>query len=195
MENSFTPEQLAWFCEQVEQRVYNTVQIPALRKNMVGNVSANVPYLSTPPDFLYVYSLSINDGVRQSFLLNKDTNYIQEAYPFPGGTGLPRVYGQFDANTLILGPTPDAPYAVQMTFGYYPESIVTAGTSWLSDNFDSVLLNGMLIEAARFLRLEDNTMAQYNKLYMESLELLKQLGDGKLRQDSYRSGQARVPVR
>ena len=194
VENSFTAEQLAWFCEQVEQKVYNAVQIPALRKNMVGNVSAAVPFLSTPPDFLYVYSLSVNDGARQHFLLNKDTNYIQEAYPVPT-QGLPRVYGIFDANTLILGPTPDAPYEVQMTFGYYPESIVTAGTSWLGDNFDSVLLNGMLIEAGRFLRLEDNTMALYTKMFDESMMLLKQLGDGKLRQDSYRSGQVRVPVR
>lgn len=195
VENSFTPDQLALFCQQVEQKVYNTVQIPALRKNMVGNVSANVPFLSTPPDFLYVYSLAISDGSRQSFLLNKDTNYIQEAYPFPGATGLPKVYGIFDANTLILGPTPAQPYEVQMTFGYYPESIVTAGTSWLGDNFDSVLLNGMLIEAGRFLRLEDNTMAVYEKMFVDAMALLKQLGDGKLRQDSYRSGQVRVPVR
>lgn len=195
VENSFTPEQLAMFCQQVEQKVYNTVQIPALRKNMVGNVSANVPFLSTPPDFLYVYSLSVNDGVQQQFLLNKDTNYIQEAYPFPGATGLPRVYGMFDADTLILGPTPNDAYEVQMTFGYYPESIVTAGNTWLGDNFDSVLLNGMLIEAGRFLRLEDNTMALYNQMFVESMVLLKQLGDGKLRQDSYRSGQVRVPVR
>jgi hypothetical protein len=195
VENSFTEDQLALFCQQVEQKVYNVVQIPALRKNMVGNVSANVPFLSTPPDFLYVYSLAINDGVRQSFLLNKDTNYIQEAFPFPGATGLPRVYGIFDHNTLILGPTPAAPYEVQMTFGYYPESIVTAGTTWLGDNFDSVLLNGMLIEAGRFLRLEDNTMALYTKMFDEAMMLLKQLGDGKLRQDSYRSGQVRVPIR
>jgi hypothetical protein len=195
VENSFTEEQLAWFCDQTEQKVYNVVQIPALRRNMVGNVSANVPYLSTPPDFLYPYSLSVNDGTQQIFLINKDTNYVQEAFPFPGATGAPRVYAIFDHNTLLLGPTPDAPYEVQMTFGYYPESIVTAGTSWLGDNFDSVLLNGMLVEAARFLRLEDPTVALYAKMFMDSIELLKQLGDGKLRQDSYRSGQVRVPVR
>ena len=195
VENSFTAEQLAWFCDQTEQKVYNAVQIPALRRNMVGNVSANVQFLSTPPDFLYAYSLSVTDGTRVHYMLNKDTNYIQEAYPFPTDRGLPKYYAQFDANTLLLGPTPDQPYEVEMTFGYYPESIVTAGTTWLGDNFDSVLLNGMLIEAARFLRLEDNTVALYTKMFGESMDLLKQLGDGKLRQDSYRSGQVRVPVR
>jgi hypothetical protein len=195
VENSFTADQLALFCRQTEQKVYNAVQIPALRRSMTGNVSADNPYLSTPPDFLYPYSLFINSGTQQFFLVNKDANYIQEAYPFPAARGLPRVYAIFDKDTLLLGPTPDASYPVQMTFGYYPESIVTAGTSWLGDNFDSVLLNGMLIEAGRFLRLEDNTMALYTKLFDESMSLLKQLGDGKLRQDGYRTGQVRVPVR
>jgi hypothetical protein len=194
-ENTFTADQLAVFARQTEQKIYNAVQIPALRKNMVGNVSATVPYLSTPPDFLYVYSLAVirPDGSYE-FLINKDVNYIRQAFPFPGSQGLPRVYAQFDDDTLIIGPTPDAPYQVQMHFGYYPESIVTAGTSWLGDNMDSALLNGMLFEAARFMKSDQDIVALYGQMYAEAVGLLKQLGDGKLRQDAYRSGQVRIPI-
>jgi len=195
VENTFTADQLAWFCTQTEQKVFNTVQLPAARKNMTGTLTANNPYLTTPPGFLFVYSLNVSTGNGVQFLLDKDVNYIREAYPNPVSTGVPKFYAIFDNNTLILAPTPDQTYTVQMHFGAYPESISTAGTSWLGDNFDSVLLNGMLVEAARFLRLEQETVAQYDKMFTESLGLLKQLGDGKLRQDSYRSGQVRVPVR
>lgn len=195
VENTFTADQLAWFCTQTEQKVFNTVQLPAARKNMTGTLTANNPYLTTPPGFLFVYSLNVSTGSGVQFLLDKDVNYIREAYPNPVSTGVPKFYAIFDNNTLIMAPTPDQTYTVQMHFGAYPESISTAGTSWLGDNFDSVLLNGMLVEAARFLRLEQETVAQYDKMFTESLGLLKQLGDGKLRQDSYRSGQVRVPVR
>jgi hypothetical protein len=194
-ENTFTADQLALFAQQTEQKVYNAVQIPALRKNMTGNVSVGVPYLSTPPDFLYVYSLAVkaSNGAYE-YLINKDVNYIRQAFPVPVTQGLPRVYGQFDDNTLIIGPTPNAAYEVEMHFGYYPESIVTAGTSWLGDNMDSVLLNGMLVEAARFMKSDQDTVVLYGQMFTESVALLKQLGDGKLRQDAYRSGQVRIPV-
>lgn len=194
-ENTFTADQLALFAQQTEQKIYNAVQIPALRKNMVGNVSAGVEYLSTPPDFLYVYSLAvITANGAYEYLINKDVNYIRQAYPVPASTGLPRAYGQFDEDTIILGPTPDEPYEVEMHFGYYPDSIVTAGTSWLGDNMDSVMLNGMLVEAARFMKSEQDVVALYGQMFTESVGLLKMLGDGKLRQDAYRSGQVRVPV-
>jgi hypothetical protein len=195
VENTFTAEQLAWFCTQTEQKVFNTVQLPAARKNMTGTLTANNPYLTTPPGFLFVYSLDVTVAGQRQFLLDKDVNYMREAYPSPTSTGVPRFYAVFDGNTLIMAPTPDQTYTVEMHFGAYPESISTANTSWLGDNFDSVLLNGMLVEAARFLRFEQETVAQYDKMFTESLGLLKQLGDGKLRQDSYRSGQVRVPVR
>ena len=194
-ENTFTADDLARFADLTEQKVYNAVQIPALRKNMVGNVSANVPYLATPPGFLYVHSLAVIavDG-SYTFLIDKDVNYIREAYPFPAVTGSPKYYGIFDQNSIILGPTPNAPYQVELHFGHYPESIVTAGTTWLSDNMSSVLLNGMLVEAARFMKSDADIVALYSKMFDESVMLLKQLGDGKLRKDSYRSGQVRVPV-
>lgn len=195
VENTFTAEQLALFCMQTEQKVYNAVQLPALRKNMTGATTADNPYLTVPDDFLYVHSLAVikADGSYE-FLLNKDVNYIRAVYPFPGSRGAPRVYALFDGDTFMLGPTPDAAYQVELHFGYYPESITTAGTSWLAENFDSVLLNGMLVEAAKFMKAEEDIIKLYTGHFSDALALLKQLGDGKLRRDSYRSGQVRAPV-
>jgi hypothetical protein len=195
VENEFTAEQLAHFTNLAEQRLYQAVQIPALRKNQTASVTATNKYLSLPSDFLYVYSLAVidNNGA-YTYLLDKDVNYIREAYPTPTATGLPKFYAIFDKDTLILGPTPDDGYMVEMHYGYYPESIVTAGTTWLSENYEAALFNGVLLEAGRFLKLEQDTMAQYEQLYAVALTQLKVFGDGKLRQDSYRSGQPRVPV-
>ena len=201
-ENSFTTTELNLFLTQAEQKIYNTVQISNLRKNVTGTLTANNKYLSTPGDFLSVYSLSVTkaDG-SEEFLLNKDVNFIRQAYPTPTSTGTPRYYAIFGPNSssvtelsLILGPTPNATYSVELHYFYYPESIVTAGTSWLGDNFDSALLNGALIEALRFMKGEPETTAVYDKLYLQSIMLLKNLGDGKQRQDAYRSGQFRQDV-
>lgn len=195
IENSFSADDLARFARLTEQKVYNAVQIPALRKNSLGSLSTGNPYLTLPDDFLYVYSLAVLQGDGSyAYVLNKDVNYIREMYPFPTSTGVPRAYSQFDANTLLMGPTPNAALQVELHYGYYPESIVTAGNTWLGDNFDSVLLNGMLMEAARFIKEDDDVVKLYDKMFMDSMTQLKALGDGKLRQDSYRSGQARVPV-
>jgi hypothetical protein len=194
-ENSFTDDQLAMFTQQAEQKIYNTVQIPALRKNVTGTLTANNKYLSSPSDFLYNYSLAVIDGSgAYSYLVNKDVQFIRDAYPTPTSTGLPKHYAYFDEDTFILGPTPDASYTVELHYGYYPESIVTAGTTWLGNEFDSALLNGALIEAIRFLKGEPDIISNYEKLYLQSITLLKNLGDGKLREDTYRSGQFRSPV-
>jgi hypothetical protein len=194
-ENSFTDDQLAMFTQQAEQKIYNTVQIPALRKNVTGTLSTNNNYLSTPSDFLWSYSLAVVDGSgNYHFLLNKDVNFMREAYPNPTATGLPKHYAYFDDNTFIVGPTPDAGYTSELHYGYYPQSIVTAGTTWLGEEFDSALLNGALIEAIRFMKGEPDIVAMYEKMYLQAIALLKTLGDGKLREDAYRSGQFRVPV-
>ena len=201
-ENSFTVDELAMFTKQAEQKIYNTVQISNLRKNVTGVTSTNNKYLSAPTDFLSVYSLAIvKANGAYEFLLNKDVNFIRQAYPTPTSTGTPKYYAIFGPNsnddtelTLILGPTPDAVYTAELHYFYYPESIVTAGTSWLGDNFDSALLNGALIEAIRFIKGEPDVVAFYEKLYLQSIMLLKQLGDGKQRQDAYRSGQFRQDV-
>jgi hypothetical protein len=194
-ENTFTDDQLAMFTEQAEQKIYNTVQIPALRKNVTGTLTASNKYLSTPTDYLYTYSLAVVDGSgNYHFLLNKDVNFIREAYPVQTTTGLPKHYANFDDDTFIVGPTPDSGYTVELHYGYYPESIVTAGTTWLGDEFDSALLNGALVEAARFMKSEPDIIQNYEKFYVQALQLLRVLGDGKLRSDTYRSGQASLDV-
>jgi hypothetical protein len=196
---SFTSaDQIATFVEIAEQRIYNMVQLPALRKNMTGNVTAGNKYLACPSDWLATFSLAvINSNNEYLYLLNKDVNFIRESYPDTDAAfyGEPKYYAQFDQNTFILGPTPDANYAVELHFFYYPTSIVTAGTSWLGDNFDSVLLYGALLEAAAFMKSDADVVGFYKQRYDEALLELKQLGDGKNRQDAYRSGQVRIPVR
>lgn len=194
-ESSFTADQLATFVQQAEQTIYNTVQIPALRRNVQGTLTAGNKYLSTPTDFLWTYSLAVTDSDGNTqFLLNKDVNFIREAYPNASSTGLPKHYAYFDDTAFILGPTPDDAYTTELHYGYYPESIVTAGTTWLGDEFDSALLNGSLIQAVRFLKGEADVVQMYEKLYLQAIGLLKNLGDGKLREDAYRSGQFRTAV-
>jgi hypothetical protein len=296
VENSFTDAQMAMFVRQAEQKIYNTVQIANLRKNVYGTTSANNQYLSAPLDFLSVYSMAVITGVvdgnintgTYTYLLNKDVNFIREAYPPPNSTGVPKHYAIFgprsDLETelsFILGPTPDALYYVELHYYYYPESIVQAaisqlgaitggasyangtyfnvpltggsgsgatakivvsggavtsvslenpgvyyavsdtlscsassvggsgagfsipvstvsnatGATWLGDNFDSALLNGTVLEAARFMKAEDSQIKLYAEMYAQALALLKNLGDGKQRMDAYRDGQVRVPVK
>jgi hypothetical protein len=201
-ENTFTADQLAMFTQQAEQKIYNTVQIANLRKNVTGATTSTNKYLSCPNDFLSVYSMAVVNATGEyTYLLNKDVNFIREAYPTPTSTGLPKYYAIFGPNStdinelsFMLGPTPDAAYTMELHYFYYPPSIVTTGTSWLGDNFDSALLNGALVEAIRFMKGEPDIIANYEKLYLLSVQLLKQLGDGKQRQDAYRSGQYRQPV-
>jgi hypothetical protein len=198
------------FVQQAEQRIYNTVQFPSLRKNVTGTLTASNKYLSAPGDFLAVYSLAVVDATgAYEYLLNKDVNFIRQAYPTPTSTGLPKYYALFGPTTtnnpspvitnelsFILGPTPDAAYTVELHFYYYPESISVAasGQTWLGDNFDSVLLYGALVEANTFMKGEADMTAMYNTKYTEALALAKRLGDGMERQDAYRSGQYRQPV-
>lgn len=186
------------FVQNAEERVYNTVQLPALRKNVTGQMTAGNKYLACPSDWLATFSLAvINANNEYHYLLDKDVNFIRESYPDTDAAfyGEPQYYAQFDQNTFILGPTPDASYAAELHYFYYPESIVTAGTSWLGDNFESVLLYGSLLEAAAFMKSDADTITNYTNRYMEALGLLKQLGDGKNRRDAYRNGQVRDPVR
>ena len=202
-----TTEQLNRFIQQAEQRIYNTVQFPSLRKNVTGITTQNNKYLSAPSDFLAVYSMAVIDGGMYEYLLNKDVNYIRAAYPSPTDTAVPKYYALFGPTTtndptpvitneltFLLGPTPNAAYSVELHYYYYPESIVTATNTWLGDNFDSVLLYGSLVEAYTYMKGEQDIMAFYEAKYKEALGLAKRLGDGMERQDAYRSGQYRQPV-
>ncbi len=187
-------EQIDTFIQQAEQRIFNSVQFPNFRKNQTGTLTANNKYLEAPPDFLASYSLAVITDGNFEYLLNKDVNYIRAAYPSPTDTGLPRYYAQFDDNTFILGPTPNAAYTVEMHYFFYPESIVTAGNTWLGDNFDTALLYGSLVEAYTYMKGEADIVAAYNKRYEEAMILAKRLGDGMERRDAYRSGQVRMTV-
>jgi hypothetical protein len=221
LENTF-PDTLTWdgqtvtsedqidtFIKQAEQRIYNTVQFPSIRKNVTGTTSSANKYLSAPSDFLAVYSMAVIDATgRYEYLLNKDVNFIRQAYPNPTSTSIPKYYALFGPTTtsdsppiitnelsFILGPTPDAVYSVELHYYYYPESIVTAGNTWLGDNFDSVLLYGSLVEAAIFMKIDAQTEGVVLETkYKEALGLAKRLGDGMERQDAYRSGQFRQAV-
>lgn len=197
------------FVEQAEQRIYNTVQFPSIRKNVTGYTTNGNKYLSCPTDFLAVYSMAVISGGEYLYLLNKDVNYIREAYPSTASAnyGLPKYYALFgpattntnppvitNELTFLLAPTPDATYDVELHYYYYPESIVTAGTSWLGDNFDSVLLYGSLMEAYTFMKGEPDMIALYTQRYQDALALAKRLGDGMERGDAYRDGQYRQRV-
>ena len=197
------------FVMAAEQKIYNTVQFPSLRKNVTGATVTGNKYLSAPGDYLSTYSLAVVDPTTGdfSFLMNKDVNYLREAFPSPSSTGKPTHYAIFGPTTtsaavpvltnelsFILAPTPNGVYAVELHYFYYPESIVTAGTTWLSDNFEYVLLYGALVEANMFIKGEPDTTATYQKQYMEALALAKRLGDGLERGDAYRNGQFRMQV-
>jgi hypothetical protein len=207
-ENTFPTTQMNTFITQAEQRIYNTIQFPSLRKNVTGTVAASNKYLSCPDDFLAVYSLAVYPagGGDYTFLLNKDVNFIREAYPNPTSTGAPKYYALFGPTTsgappvptvelsFIVGPTPDTNYGAELHYFYYPESITTALTTWLGDNFDTVLLYGALVEACTYMKGEADIIALYDGKYKEAIALAKRLGDGLERQDAYRSGQVRIPV-
>jgi hypothetical protein len=197
--------QINQLIEQAEQRIYNSVQFPSLRKNQTGTLSTATPYLSAPNDFLAPYSFAVIDATgRYNYMLNKDVNFIREAYPNPASSGLPKFYALFGPTvsgsvitnelSFLLGPKPDAAYTVELHYYYYPESIVTASTTWLGDNFDTVLLYGCLVEAYTYMKGEQDLVALYDGKYKEALALAKRLGDGLERQDAYRSGQFRQAV-
>ena len=203
-ENTFPTADMNTFIKQAEQRIYNSVQFPSIRKNVTGVTATNNKYLSCPSDFLAVYSMAVETVDGQEFLLNKDVNFIRQAYPKATDTATPKYYALFGPTVVssiitnelsfILGPTPDAVYNVELHYYYYPESIVTAATTWLGDNFDSVLLYGTLVEAITYMKGEADMVTLYNGKYTEALALAKRLGDGMERQDAYRSGQFRQAV-
>ena len=206
-ENVVPTANMNTFISQAEQRIYNTVQFPSLRKNVTGVTSSGNKYLSCPSDFLSTFSMAvINTDGSYEYLLNKDVNFIRQAYPQPTDTALPKYYALFGPTTtsgatpvvtnelsFILGPTPDAAYDVELHYYYYPESIVTASTTWLGDNFDTVLLYGTLVEAYTYMKGETDMMALYDGKYKEALAMAQRLGDGLERSDAYRSGQFRLP--
>ena len=195
-ETSFTADQLAMFTQQAEEKILQTVDIPALRKVDDGPLAATNKLYTLPTDYLYTYSISIISSSTHTYLLNKDVNFLREAYPVNTSAkyGTPKFYAQYSETQIELVPTPDANYELEHIYGYYPTSIVSGSTSWLGDNASATLLNGALIEAIRFQKGEPDVIANYEKLYLQAITLLMDMGDGKLRRDAYRSGQKRILV-
>jgi hypothetical protein len=197
--------QINFFIQQAEERIYNSVQIPPLRRNVIGVTTAGNKYLSCPSDFMSVFSMAVTDG-GYDYLLNKDVNFIRAAYPNPADTGRPEYYALFgptvvsntitDELSFILGPTPDAIYNFELHYYAYPESITVAadGRTWLGDNYSPVLLYGTMVEAYVFLKGETDMMAVYKGKYDEALSQLNRLGTGLERGDAYRDGQAKIKV-
>ena len=200
VENTFSATDFATMTKLAEQRIYNAVQLPNLRKTSTLTLVTGNPQLALPSDFLSAFSLAVVEATGDYvFLLNKDVNFMRESFPNPATTGTPKYYALNGTTTpliqrVILGPTPAAALSAELNYFYYPESIVTANNTWLGDNFDSVLFNAVLVEAARFMKQEPDIVAETDKQYVQSLTLLKNLGDGKNRQDAYRSGQIRTQV-
>lgn len=200
-ENNFPTVDMNRMIQQAEQKIYNSVQLPSLRKNVTGQTSPANKYLSCPDDFLSTFSLAVIVNDEYRFLLNKDVNFIREAFPDPNDTGIPYCYALFGPQytypkelSFILGPTPNNVYTMELHYFYYPESIVTANTTWLGDNFDTALLNGTLMEAITYMKGEQDLVVLYKQRYDEAMALLKQLGDAKEKGDSYRDGLPKYPV-
>ncbi len=202
-QNEYTAAEYSFFFKTTEQRIYNSVQLPSLRKSTTLTATSGNQYIDVPTDFLSAFSVAVVTPVTlaYTYLINKDVNFIREAYPTVAATGAPKYYAIFGnqagselAWRFILGPTPDAAYSTELNYFFYPESIVTAGTTWLGNNFDSALLNGALVEAIRFMKGEPDMVKLYQDMYVQSITLLKNLSDGKLRQDAYRTGQVRTAV-
>ena len=200
-ENSYPTVDVNTFITQAENRIFNGVNIPDLRRNDTGSITAANKYLNVPVDWLATYSLAVIDNATNeyTFLINKDVNFIRQSFPDTDSTffGKPQYYAVFDDDTFILGPTPDIAYGAELHYFFYPESITvaTSGTSWLGDNYSSVLLYGSLLEAAAYLKSDAETIANYTNRYQEAMVGLIGLGEGKNTRDAYRSGQTRIPVK
>lgn len=205
VENTFSSVDFATMTRLAEQKINNTVQLPSIRKNATSALVAGNAYLPAPTDFLSVFSMAvITVAGAYEYLLNKDVNFIRESYPNPNTQGTPKYYAIFGPDsgdpkelTFIFGPTPSASLNVELHYFGYPESITVAasGRTWLGDNFESVLVNAVLVEAARFMKAEQDIVQLYVSQFNDSILLLKNLGDGKNRMDAYRSGQVRNPVK
>lgn len=194
-ENGISTTDMNTIIQQAEQRIYYDVQIPVLKKNVTGNLTANNRYLSTPDDYLATYSLAVNDNGDYVYLLPKEVAFLREAYPATSTTGVPRYYAIFDNDTLLIGPPPDDDYEVELHYFYEPPSIVTqtSGT-WISENAENALLYGCLVEAYTYLKGESDLIGLYVGRYKEAIAALKTIGEGRNRSDTYRNSEPVAPI-
>lgn len=180
--------------QQAEDRIYQSIQAPVERKNSIGSLTINNQYLGAPPDMLSIASMAVISNGSYTFLLPREVSFMREAYPSPTATGLPKCYALFDQTTFIFGPTPDASYDVELNYHAKPDSIVSAGTSWIGDNFESILLSACLLEAYIFLKGDADLIQLYDNRYKEALSTFQLLGEGLDERDSFRNGTKRMQV-
>ena len=183
------------FVKQAEQRIYRSVNLPVNRKNVSGTMTDGNAYLAMPSDFLFPLSLAITSSSNQTFLINKDANFLRSAYPNASTEGTPKYYGIFASDTFIIGPTPDSNYTTELHYYYMPNSIVTDSTSWLGTNADTALLYGSLVEAYTYMKGEADLLQLYNQRYTEALQLLKIEAEGRMTGDEYRDGTPRINIK
>ena len=178
----------------VETRIFYAVQLPMFRRNVTGSLTSGGQYLSQPTDFIAALSFAVTSGNNRTYLLPKDVNYINEAYPDSTETGLPKYYGIFDDDFFIVGPTPDSGYSTELHYAYQPESITvsSSGTSWLGDNAEDALLYGCLVEAYTFMKGEPDLITNYTERFAAALQRLGNLGEARNRRDQYRNGALQV---
>ncbi len=182
---------------QAENRIVKSVELPNFRKNVTGTLTSSSPYLSTPTDNLYPFSLAVLDSSSNyEYLLNKDVSFIRQSFPSASTTGTPKFYAQFDDDTFIIAPTPDSNYTVELHYFYIPTSITTSadGTSWLGTNATEALLYASLVEAYTFMKGEPDILVNYEKRFQEALQRLTLESDGYNRKDAFRDGQRKVNV-
>jgi|TARA_R110000765_G_scaffold51155_1_gene103521 hypothetical protein len=188
--------QLARFILNAEERILKECQLDVFRKSSQGTASSGNAYLAKPSDFLAQNSLSVINGSSKEFLLYKQATMLQDYTPNPSTTGVPKYYADWDEATFLLAPTPDSGYTMELHYFYRPQSITESsdGTSWLGTNAELALLYGSLVEAYTFLKGEGDLLALYNQRYGESLQWLKNLGEGRQTRDQYRYDDVRRDV-
>jgi len=179
------------FIKASEEKLLKSVDLDYFRKNVTSTLTSSDQFLTVPTDYLASFSLQITTSGSESFLLQKDVNYLREYTPAASTTGLPKYYARFDENNFILGPTPDSNYTIELHYFYRPASLTAGadgGTTWLSTNAPYALLYGSLIEAYTFMKGEADVIQNYTNLYMQYLERVKDLGEARENTDGYRVG-------
>jgi len=182
------------FIRLAEERIMKNVQLNLFQKNQSLSMTSGDEFLTAPADFLAPFSLSIDVSGSKEFLLFKDLDFLQSYTPDSTTTGQPKYYAQYDVDTFIIAPTPDANYTVDIHYLYRPASLTAgsdSGTSWLSENAEITLLYGSLVEAYTFMKGEQNLLGLYSQRFMEALSRLKNLGEAQETMDEYRYGQLR----
>lgn len=191
-ENSTFTGNIPTMVKLAEERIGREVQLPDFRKSQEGTLTSGNRFLTLPSDWLSTYSLSVEVSSSYQLLITKDVNFINEAFPSTSATGVPRFYATWDDDTLVLGPAPDSNYTVELYYYFLPESIVTASTTWLGTNAQNALLYGTLIQAANYMQIDQDIMANYQQEYNQALASLIMLAEGRLRKDDYRMSRPRV---